>query len=249
MANCTIVVPCYNEAARLNVDAFKRFAAQGFPQRFLFVNDGSTDGTRAMLETLRDSDSERFTLHDLPQNGGKAEAVRQGMLRALEGDPEFVGFWDADLATPLAAIPQFCDFLQQKPQLQILVGSRVKLLGRVIERRVLRHYLGRVFATAASMTLRLPIYDTQCGAKLFRATAEIRSLFEEPFRTGWVFDVELLARFLRGRRGNRAEPAEGAIYEWPLDEWRDVAGSKVKLWDFAKAFFELLTIYRTYMRR
>jgi len=249
MANCTIVVPCYNEATRLDVEAFKRFAAQGFPQRFLFVNDGSTDGTRAMLETLCDSDSERFTLLDLPHNRGKAEAVRQGMLRTLEDDPDFVGFWDADLATPLAAIPQFCDFLLQKPRVQILVGSRVKLLGRVIQRRVLRHYLGRVFATAASVTLRLPIYDTQCGAKLFRATAEIRSLFEERFRTGWVFDVELLARFLRGRRGNRAEPAEGAIYEWPLDEWRDVAGSKVKLWDFAKAFLELATVYWTYMRR
>ncbi len=248
MCNCIVVVPCYNEAARLKVDVFREFAARGHPQRFLFVDDGSTDDTRSVLETLRDGDPEHFEVHNLPRNMGKAEAVRQGILRALARQVELVGFWDADLATPLEAIPEFCDLLTRNPQLQMVIGARVKLLGRTIDRRVLRHYLGRVFATAASLVLRLPVYDTQCGAKLFRACPEVHALFRQPFRTNWIFDVELLARFIHGRKTGGMEPAERSIYELPLTEWRDVTGSKVRVRDFFKSFFELARICWVYLR-
>jgi hypothetical protein len=185
---------------------------------------------------------------DLPRNSGKAEAVRQGMLKALTQDPAFVGYWDADLATPLDAIPQFMDVLSAKPELQLAIGSRVRLLGRSIDRRPTRHYLGRVFATAASLVLRLPVYDTQCGAKLIRVSPATRGLFAQPFRTNWVFDVELLARFLQSYPRKTGFSAVDSIYEIPLIEWRDVEGSKVKARDFFKSFFELLAIYRAYRR-
>ena len=248
MAKCIIVVPCYNEAKRLRISAFQQFVAEGHPQRFLFVNDCSTDDTRDVLEALRRSDPQRFAVRDLPQNKGKAEAVRQGMLEALTQEPAFVGYWDADLATPLGAIPQFFDVLNSNPELQLAIGSRVRLLGRSIERRPTRHYLGRVFATAASLVLRLPIYDTQCGAKLIRVSPATRGLFAQPFRTNWVFDVELLARFLRSCSKKTGFSAADSIYEIPLAEWRDVEGSKVKAGDFFKAFFELYTIYRAHRR-
>ncbi len=248
MPNCTIVVPCYNEAARLDVDTFREFASQSRPSKFLFVNDGSSDDTLEVLQSMCDSDPNRFAVCDLPHNSGKAEAVRRGILLALENDPEMVGFWDADLATPLDIIPEFCDVLARNPRLQMVFGARVKLLGRTIQRRPLRHYLGRVFATAASSVLRLPIYDTQCGAKLFRTSPEIRRLFEQPFRTNWIFDVELLARCRCACEAGSVEPLEEIIYELPLTEWRDVAGSKVKPHDFFKAFFELVLVYWTYLR-
>ncbi len=246
--NCIVVVPCYNEASRLDTSAFRRFVAEGHPQQFLFVNDGSTDDTAGVLEALRHVNPRQFDVHHLPRNRGKAEAVRQGVLHALERHCQWVGFWDADLATPLEAIPQFCELLRDNPRLQVVIGARVRLLGRNIERRFLRHCLGRLFATVASLMLRLPVYDTQCGAKLFRASPETRALFDQPFRTNWIFDVELLARFVRGRRAAGLETAAEGVYEVPLNQWRDVAGSKVKPRDFVTSLFELMQIYGAYLR-
>jgi dolichyl-phosphate beta-glucosyltransferase len=248
MSSCTIVVPCYNEARRLDAHAFQSYVERGHLERFLFVDDGSTDGTAAILQELRDFAPGQFAFISLTKNCGKAEAVRQGVLKALDDQPDFVGYWDADLATPLDAIPGFCELMESKEHLQMVLGSRVKLMGRTIQRRMLRHYPGRVFATLVSMALRLPVYDTQCGAKLCRVSPEIRSLFESPFRSNWVFDVELIARFIRARRIAGGPPPEEALYEKPLDEWRDVRGSKVKPQDCIIALFELGVIYWTYLR-
>ncbi|MBV8232976.1 MAG: glycosyltransferase [Planctomycetaceae bacterium] len=247
MPRTTIVVPCYNEAKRLDVDAFRGFAAENRAQRFLFVNDGSRDATGAVLDDLRRADPDAFTVHDLPRNVGKAEAVRCGLLHALADDPEFVGYWDADLATPLGAIPVFTAVLEARPELEMVFGARVRLLGRSIERRPVRHLLGRIFATAVSCALRISIYDTQCGAKLFRATPEIVALFREPFATRWIFDVEILARLIANRRAQGLTTTPESIYELPLTQWRDVPGSKVKPRDFARATLEFATIYWKYL--
>jgi dolichyl-phosphate beta-glucosyltransferase len=247
-SSAIIVIPCYNEAQRLQIQKFKDYVSAGHPQRFLFVNDGSTDSTLKVLQTLHDEAPEHFAVCDLPRNVGKAEAVRRGVLRAFDAAPDYLGYWDADLATPLEAIPDFCALLDARPDLEMVFGASVRLLGRSIERRALRHYLGRIFATAASVVLGMGIYDTQCGAKLFRASPAIRSLFEAPFLTRWLFDVEILARLLQARRGIQLPPAEDIIYELPLHAWHDVAGSKVKARDFAKAFLALARIYWHYLR-
>jgi hypothetical protein len=122
----------------------------------------------------------------------------------------------------------------------------VRLLGRSIHRKAVRHYLGRAFATVVSLMLRLPIYDTQCGAKIFRITPDLRLVLASPFQSRWIFDVEILARFLTIYKNDTVH-LSGLIYESPLRRWEDVAGSKVGSLDFFKAIGELVRIRNTYL--
>jgi glycosyltransferase involved in cell wall biosynthesis len=248
-SSVAVVIPCYNEAKRLKVSQFKEYPDLDRSHLFVFVNDGSEDATLEVLQDLHRDHPQRCTYIDLPQNFGKAEAVRRGLLSAFETNPDFVGYWDADMATPLEAIPSFCEVLESRSEIAMVFGARVRLLGRAIERSPLRHYLGRVFATAASLTIGLPIYDTQCGAKLFRVCPLVRSLFQQPFMTRWLFDVEIIARLVQACRRDHLRPPEELIYEFPLQSWSDVAGSKVKPVDFFKSFFDLGRIYWQYLRR
>jgi dolichyl-phosphate beta-glucosyltransferase len=246
-SSCLIVVPCFNEGSRLQSTQFIDFVRQVAGLRILFVNDGSRDNTLAVLEDMRDAYEERIQILDLKENVGKAEAVRAGMLSAIEqGGVKYVGFWDADLATPLSALPEFIALMDANDRLEMLFGSRIRLLGRQVHRRAVRHYLGRVFASVASIALRLPIYDTQCGAKVFRVTPQLALVLRDPFLSRWVFDVEILARFISLHRGNTSH-LHDSIYEFPLNSWSDIAGSKVRPGDFFKAFVDLLRIYLRYL--
>lgn len=235
-----IVIPCYNEEGRIDVAAFERFLTHPREVGIVFVNDGSQDGTSAVLHELAARFPARVTVIDQAVNQGKGEAVRMGMLHAMNLGAEYAGYFDADLATPLAATREFIETLERHPQLQLVIGSRVALLGRSISRKASRHYSGRVFATAASLVLALPVYDTQCGAKLLRVSERSRSLFERPFGSRWIFDVELFARYL-STYGSR----EG-LYELPLLRWTDIGESKVKWQDFVRAGAEMASIYRAY---
>jgi dolichyl-phosphate beta-glucosyltransferase len=240
MAASTVVIPCFNEAHRLSVEALGTFI-DSWPQgHLLMVDDGSTDETYTMLEALSRK-YPRISAMRLGKNGGKGEAVRQGMLAACQRGSDFVGYWDADLATPLEMIPEFEKILQEQPGLDIVIGSRVRLLGRSVERRAVRHYVGRVFGTAASMVLGVAVYDTQCGAKLFRATERISQILAAPFQSRWIFDVELLARYLDGGGPGEGDRSQ-RIYELPLTVWKDVQGSKLKGLDFARAALDLVSI-------
>jgi dolichyl-phosphate beta-glucosyltransferase len=244
-ASTVIVVPCFNEARRLVGERFLEFARRHADIRLLMVDDGSSDGTRRLLEELSARSAGRIGVQSLPKNQGKAEAVRQGVLTALEDGTEAVGYWDADLATPLEDIPRFRQVLSDHGDVQLVLGARMPLLGRQIHRSLWRGRLGRLFASAASVALRLRIFDTQCGAKLFRVTTATAEIFSEPFLARWIFDVELMARLLRA---NRDHQPEELLYEFPLERWEEVAGSQLKLRDFVKAPWELAAITWKYRR-
>lgn len=247
MIRTIIVIPCYNEERRFPSEAFLRFLKLEPTIDFLFANDGSTDGTLAVLEALRQQAPERFAIWNLDRNRGKSEAVRQGCLAAFAQGADIVGYWDADLATPLEAIPEFLDLLRTRPTLELICGARVQLLGRNVQRSRMRHYAGRVFATVASNVLGLSIYDTQCGAKLFRATPRMQRAFVAPFQSRWLLDVEILARLLTDPQPYPLN-VEAIVCEVPLQQWHDKAGSKVKPLDFPKALLELGRLYRRYFR-
>ena len=248
MSNVTIVIPCFNEAARLRTTAFVEFARSNRHVRFLFINDGSTDDTERMLREMCSRSPDQLRTRSLARNSGKAEAVRAGLIDACGTGVEYIGFWDADLATPLEDIDTFARILDERPDLQWVFGSRVNLLGRSVHRALVRHWVGRVFATFATAVLRLPIYDTQCGAKMFRNTLEFSNLLLQPFLSRWIFDVELIARFIHARHDTDLPPVRHVIYEHPLMEWIDVKGSKIKLRDFFRVESDLVRIYWRYMR-
>jgi dolichyl-phosphate beta-glucosyltransferase len=241
-----VVVPCYNEEERLPVDVFRAFELPGVRVEFLFVDDGSRDGTLRLLRSVAASDPARFSVLQLEQNSGKAEAVRRGLLEALSRNADLVGFWDADLATPLSELPSFMEVFATRPEIEMVFAARVRLLGRSISRNPGRHYFGRVGATLISSSLGLAVYDTQCGAKVFRSKPEMRELFAEPFLSRWIFDVEIIARLVlqRGR-----DAAARAIYELPIQVWHDVKGSKVRSTDFFRALKDLGRIRRAYRLR
>ncbi len=245
-----IVVPCYNEAARLDRATFEAFATSHDDILFLFANDGSKDGTRDILESLAAANPEKIETFHLEENRGKGEVVRLAMLASMDRHPECfaVGFLDADLATPLEEIAGFIAILRQRPSIEMVFGSRVNLLGRMVRRNLTRHYVGRVFATLASWMLSLGVYDTQCGAKLFRAGDSLRSLLSDPFLSRWVFDVEILARLVKDRRGTDRPQPEDVIVEQPLQTWTDVKGSKIRAKDFFTVAGDLWRIRSRYLR-
>jgi glycosyltransferase involved in cell wall biosynthesis len=234
-----VVVPCFNEGRRLDPARLESLAASG-RLRLLFVDDGSTDGTRVVLREVADS-STAIEVLTVPTNLGKAEAVRRGIVHVVGSGARVTGYYDADLATPPSELLRLLGVLESRPDLLFVMGSRVKLLGRTIERSTARHYLGRIFATLASLVLQLPVYDTQCGAKVFRVTPALAEAVDWPFHSQWSFDVELIARLLRGSR--TAEPySRSAFEEVPLQEWRDIQGSKIGLRGMARSIFDLVLV-------
>lgn len=228
------VIPCYNEEARL-AEAPLRALCAAPGARVLLVDDGSTDGTAALLERYVAALDGRATALGLAENGGKAEAVRRGLAAALEAGAARVGYLDADFSTPPDEALRLCGALD-RPGCEVALGSRVRRLGAEVDRSAVRHVLGRLFATVASVALDLPVYDTQCGAKLFRATPALAEAIARPFRSRWAFDVELLGRLL-----DAGVPA-AAFAEVPLGRWVDVGGSKLKAASMLKAGLDLAEI-------
>jgi glycosyltransferase involved in cell wall biosynthesis len=232
-----LVVPCYNEEKRLKIQEFTSFDPNCY---IVFVNDGSTDGT---LKLIQDNLTSRGFCLNLERNSGKAEAIRQGILY-LKGLPIFpeiqwVGYWDADLSTPLTELYYYLTYYQTfATEAQAIWGSRVRRLGSDIKRTFKRHFLGRFFANVTSLALRLRCYDSQCGAKLFKKEL-IEPGFGEPFISRWIFDVELMLRL-----------DKYAIVEYPLNHWYDVGGSKIKMFSVAyRTLMEIFEIRNKYVKK
>lgn len=230
----TLIIPCYNEAERLPLDELTSAISMN-DLHWVFVDDGSTDKTFEILSRVQLNFPSQVGLLKLGQNSGKAEAVRAGLNHALALGCQIVAFADADLATPISEIRRLLPIFLQS-EMSVGMAARVQLLGTRIERKVMRHILGRIYATLASWLLDLRVYDTQCGFKMFRQNEALRSALKQPFTSRWSFDVELIGRLLK----SGLTPED--FVELPLVMWKDVRGSKMGTISMLSAGLDLLRI-------
>ncbi len=240
-----IIIPCYNEADRLDTNKFIDYLSQNTHLHFIFVDDGSTDNTSKIINQLISKYNSLVSLLTNETNKGKAESVRLGVIESYKMNPDYIGFLDADLAAPIEEIDNLLKIVKKDKTKEVVFASRIQIIGSEIKRNYFRHFIGRLFATCVSLLLKIRIYDTQCGAKMFSRKI-CNDIFSEQFVSPWLFDVELFARLLN------IYGMEKTIHmscEHPVSKWRDIDGSKVKLIFFLKAPFELFNIVRHYKLR
>ncbi|HEX4085244.1 MAG TPA: glycosyltransferase [Chthoniobacteraceae bacterium] len=238
MIDFLLVVPAFEESRRLPVflEALAReLEAETFLARILVVDDGSRksecEQVAGAVETLAKAHPVILPPLLLPVNQGKGGAIMAGW--ASETPARWLCFADADGATPAREIARVLrSVAEDSRERDCFFASRIKLLGRAVQRKMSRHLLGRVYATLVGTLIHSGVYDSQCGFKIVSAEAyrAVRGVITEK---RFAFDVELLAALV---------DAEMSIEEVPID-WKDIPGSKVSfLGDTVRMFVSLLRI-------
>ncbi|WP_181456882.1 glycosyltransferase [Flavobacterium lacus] len=218
MQKVAIIIPCYNEAKRLNYNQIEQLLIKTASDIF-FANDGSKDNTVEVIESIVKKHPERCFLIDFKENSGKANTIYKAINQInLEDKYDFIGYFDADFSTPASEIVRLINELSNQ-SCEFLFGSRILLLNSGIKRKYYRHIIGRIIITLINLKFKLGIYDTQCGAKLFSKTI-IPKAFNKPFYTSWLFDVEI---FIRLQKQNLLKQG----IESPVFHWKDIEGSKL----------------------
>lgn len=242
MNQALFIIPFYNEGKRISFDSYREIIDASKEIDFLLINDGSSDDTLDVLNRLSE-ELQNCTVYSLSQNSGKAEAIRQGILHNPK-EYEYIGYLDADFSTPVSEMIKLLDYAKKNRDIDIVLGSRVKLLGNEVVRSQARHYFGRIFATIISkLILRVPVYDTQCGAKIIKDNIA-KKLFDKPFLTRWIFDVEMLLRYKMSYSDSLA-----TVKEFPLEIWIEKGNTSIKLKEFLIFPFQILKIYFHYNKK
>lgn len=243
--NCIgVVIPCYNEEERLLSSEFKAFAHKNLGYHLCFVNDGSTDNTLTVLEELKEANPTNISVYNCEKNGGKAEAVRQGMLHLIKDQQfDYVGFLDADLSTDFRDFDDLVKTIENS-DFKIVSGSRISRMGADITKESARKIISKTINLIIQTILGMPFKDTQCGAKIM--DREIAAtVFRKKFITKWLFDVEI---FMRMRKFYGKDEAKRLICEQPLKRWIHADGSKLSMKDSIKIVGQLGQIALHYNR-
>lgn len=237
MEPCLLVIPCFNDHARLATYLPELCAAvQPYPHvRMLVVDDGSDEHNAALVRSLIEElsrGSTRVELLCMEKNVGKGASIYAGWSHARAED-QWLAFADADGATSASEVLRLlCIPCTIQEKVDVVIASRARMLGRTIKRRWTRHSFGRLFSFIAYLLVRLPVYDSQCGCKLVRQSAYLKikdKLFEKRF----CFDMDLLVNLHR---------AGAKIIEVPVD-WVDIPGSKVSVFlDGGRMLLSLLQL-------
>lgn len=233
-----IVIPCYNEETRLSVDEFIDFVHQNLGYHLCFVNDGSKDKTLEVLNNLMKGREDYISVYNCEKNGGKAEAVRLGVLHLTKNqDLDYIGYLDADLSTDFKDFEDLVKTIETS-RFKIVSGSRINRMGANITKESARKIISKTINMLIRMILGMSFQDTQCGAKIM--TKDIAAnMFNEKFVTRWIFDVEI---FLRMKKFYGKEIVHNLICEQPLKRWVHADGSKLSMRDSVKIVGQLLEI-------
>jgi len=230
MPQYSIIIPAYNEGARLGktLDRVLAYvAAQNWDAEVIVVNDGSRDRTPDLVREYART-SPCLCLVENPGNRGKGYSVRNGMLNA-NGD--LLLFSDADLSSPIEESPKL--FAALRAGADVAIGSRWLEPDLQTQRQsLLRQFYGRLFNLALRMLLGLHFKDTQCGFKAFTQDAA-RKIFPSQQIERWGFDPELL--YLARKAGLK-------VVEVPV-AWAHVEGTRISpLRDGMRMFGEVMKI-------
>lgn len=237
MTSFTLVVPLYNEASRWD-EVYWTEVSRIPGLHLVFVNDGSTDTTADLLLNFCACNAGQYL--NLPRNVGKSEAIRAGMVEALGGDSELIGYLDADGAFAIEDIVKFHKISLEKlcgGKFHSLWSSRVLLSGRQIQRSLYRQWLSRVVATLIGTQYPSLPYDTQSGFKIFIKSILDGPILRFPFVTRWYLDLELFARV-------KIANSEFLVWEEPVTSWKDIKGSKISRGQIVLIAKETLTIIK-----
>jgi len=239
-----VVIPCYNEEARLLSKEFIDFTDSNLGYHLCFVNDGSTDNTLQVLNKLSEGREDFISVYDCEKNGGKGEAVRQGILHLIK-DPQldYVGYLDADLSTDFKDFEDLVKTIETS-DFKIVSGSRMSRMGADITKESARKIISMTINLIIRTILGMDFNDTQCGAKIIHRDL-VNVVFKDKFITRWLFDVEIFKR-MRNVYGKKV--ATSMICEQPLKRWVHVDGSKLSMKDSIKIVGQLFQIaghYRT----
>jgi len=220
----SIIIPCFNESDRLPqfLESLIEYYSGQTDIEFIVVDDGSDviQMTRVKELVAQYSRQATFPLKfiSILKNQGKGNAIQVGFNNS---SGEIVGFVDADGSISpqeLKAVYQTLIESKRPQQLSVAIASRIRMLGKKIERSTLRHYIGRVFASYVSLLFQIPVYDTQCGCKMFRKK-DIEHLLPLTTDSRWLWDTQLLILcFMEGKE----------IVEVPIS-WIAKKGSKLSL--------------------
>ncbi|OIQ20351.1 response regulator [Lacinutrix sp. MedPE-SW] len=230
-----VVIPCYNEEERLLSEEFLSYIDKNSGYHLCFVNDGSKDNTLNVLKDLQKGREDFITVYDCEKNGGKAEAVRLGMLHmAKKEDLDYIGFLDADLSTDLTDFDDLVKTIETS-DFKIVSGSRISRMGANITKESARKVISMTINFIIRKILKMDFKDTQCGAKIFHKDV-IDIAFGKKFVTQWIFDVEI---FKRMSIHFGLKEAKAMLCEQPLKRWIHADGSKLSMKDSVKIVFQL----------
>lgn len=230
-----VVIPCYNEELRLLGDEFRTFINSNLGYHLCFVNDGSTDKTLEVLEELRKGHEDHISIYDCEKNGGKAEAVRLGMLHLTKQEQfVYIGFLDADLSTDFE---DFHDLVKtiSNSKFKVVSGSRMARMGADITKESARAIISKIINFIIRKTIGMEFNDTQCGAKIMSKDV-IENTFQTKFITKCLFDVEI---FMRMKKIYGDEETKKIVCEQPLKRWIHADGSKLSFKDSLKIVFQI----------